>query len=197
MVISGLEIIDSAVKIGLGAILAGLSGIAIARLNHDREAMKAREGRRRELLEKVAENVEIFSHAWLRHWALVIESVRFMTRGKEMPQDRREFGEQTRRDAFEAAKFLSTAEAHLLLLGEEKAQQLLREYGEEANEMFRKMAIGVTGVTEDGLLEYREKMLTDRQRFYNALSAAYSRNHINLSSLRPVTKEVASPRSAH
>jgi hypothetical protein len=66
-----LDIADSAVKIGLGALISGVAAYLNAKLGHSREAAKVQSTRRRELLESVAEQIEVFTHVALKLWARI------------------------------------------------------------------------------------------------------------------------------
>ena len=70
--VTPVEIIDTAVEIGLGALISGAAAYWIARLNHDREMEKERTRRRRELFESIAEQVERFTHATLKYYGLMV-----------------------------------------------------------------------------------------------------------------------------
>ncbi|MFW1433713.1 hypothetical protein ACEV94_22605 [Vibrio parahaemolyticus] len=62
MAISYLEIIDTAVKIGLGALISGVTTWKVTKLQHKNDNEKLRRTHKLESLESVAEQVEIFSH---------------------------------------------------------------------------------------------------------------------------------------
>lgn len=55
-----LNVVDSAVKIGLGALVAAVAGFATIKANHKREREKARQEWKRQKLEKLVE--EIMAH---------------------------------------------------------------------------------------------------------------------------------------
>jgi hypothetical protein len=173
--VTSLEILDTAVKVGLGALITAGSGYVLARLNHTREAEKERIRRRRELLEKIAEQVETFSHAALRYWALVTEWARYEEREKDMPEDRLTMAEDARLELFNAFRELTSAEAKLLLLGENTAQTLLRDYGEGVRSMARDGYIGKQRLSEKQMVEHRTAFLANRAALFTKLSEVYRR----------------------
>ena len=83
--VTQLEIIDTAIKIGLGALISGIAAFLIARLNHNKEIEKIRANRRRELLEEIAEKVEKFNTAAIRYWAILLERVTYEEQGQAFP----------------------------------------------------------------------------------------------------------------
>lgn len=171
--ITSLEIVDTAVKVGLGACISAVSSYALAQANHQREAGKERTQRRRELLESVAEQTEAFSHSALRYWALMAEWTRYQIRGKEIPEERLQMAEETRSELFDAFRNLSSAEAKLLLLGEGDAQALLRDYGEAVVVMARDAYVGRKGLTEERMLQHRAEFLQNRKALFTKLSEVY------------------------
>ena len=64
-----LQIIDTAVKIGLGALISGIAAYLVTKTTHREEARKLRSRRRSDLFEQVAEQVEEATHVALKYWA--------------------------------------------------------------------------------------------------------------------------------
>jgi hypothetical protein len=158
--ITPIDVIDTAVKIGLGALISGAAGYWIAKLNHDREIEKDRVHRRRELLESVAEQVETFTQNALHYWAVLTDDTRRLEATPEL---------------LASFKELTSAESKLLLLGENECQKLVREYGEYVKgfrEQFMLKGKLATGAEQK---EFRENILSQRVTVFHALSAAYNR----------------------
>jgi threonine dehydratase len=59
--VTTIDVIDSAVKIGLGALISGLATYLVAKSSHDKTIAKERAQRKRDMLEAVAQHVT-------RHW---------------------------------------------------------------------------------------------------------------------------------
>src|SRR4051812_36581918 len=62
---TSLEVVDSAVKIGLGAVLTGIFAWLSGRSSHHNELAKERLRRRQDAIERIAEQFETASHAYL------------------------------------------------------------------------------------------------------------------------------------
>ena len=168
------EIIDTAVKIGLGALISASGAYWVAHHNHDRDAEKERLRRRRELLEEVAEQVEHFTHAALRCWSVASEVAGFRDRNQAPPAKRVEVLFARRADLYEAFQQISSAEAKLLLLGEIDAQKLLRDYGEYVGEVRSNTHPDhLASVTE--FTAHRAGILKRRMQFFARLSADYAK----------------------
>ena len=84
---SPIEVLDTSVKIGLGALISGAAAYFLAKLNHNREIEKERLRRRRELFEEVAEQIEKFTHIVLKFWGTVIGFVRSKNAGRAISDE--------------------------------------------------------------------------------------------------------------
>lgn len=59
-----IDVIDTAVKIGLGALISGISTYAVTHLNHKKDKNKLLFERHLERVERATENVEEYFEAW-------------------------------------------------------------------------------------------------------------------------------------
>ncbi|MDP5239756.1 hypothetical protein Q9Q94_09450 [Uliginosibacterium sp. 31-16] len=171
--VSYLEIIDSAVKIGLGALIAAFSSYLLAKHNHSRDLEKDHIRRKRELLESVAEQVEGFTHLSLRYWAFIGDWIRSKRDSRSMSENRSKDLERTRDALFDSFKEVTSGEAKLLLLGLKKPQQALRAYGEVITELRKALFIGGPLASEEELQLWRSRLLSARELFFQELSDAY------------------------
>ena len=170
-----LDIVDTAVKIGLGALISGLATYGVTKLNHDKDIEKSKLKRQRELLEEIASQTEEFSNVVLKYWAYMVEHVRYVERNKEGPEDLESRIESAARELFEKFSKLSSAEGKLILLGATKAQELVREYGEYVKDFRRKAWQGNSRLTELELESYRTEILSKRKVLYQELRSAYEK----------------------
>lgn len=170
-----IDIVDTAVKIGLGALISGTATYRITNLNHDREIEKSRLSRQRELLEEIAGQTEQFSNAVLKYWAYMVEYVRKKNRQAAIPEELNQRIETASKDVFDTISFLSSAEGKLILLGADKAQVILREYGEFVKAFRRVAWPGNANLTEQKLDEYRTQLLKKRMSLYSEIRRAYEK----------------------
>jgi hypothetical protein len=140
--VTALEIIDTAVKVGLGALVSGAATYFIAKLNHIREIEKATGNRRREMVEGIAQQIQSFTTHALRYWALTCERVEYKRINEKMPADRLSLWDAAY-VADGAFPELANAEGQLLLMGEIECANLVRAYGDYVNEFMYKSAKGV------------------------------------------------------
>lgn len=168
---TALDIFDSAIKIGLGALIAGLSAYFLAKAQHANSLQKDKVDREFELLKEVAEKVERFTTAALRFWSLAGDWRRIQQRTPDTPLPKT----LTEAQATLYANFneLTSAEALLLLLGHEDAQVALRKYGDLVVSFSKESSVVSPAMKQDQVNAYRGKFLDARQTFFGLLHAKY------------------------
>jgi hypothetical protein len=124
-----LDIVDTAVKIGLGAMISGVATYFVTKLNHKKDSEKESHKRKRELLESIAEEVETFSNATLEYWAYLVEFTRYKESSKETPSALKDKVEEAGVRLFKDYAQLTSAESKLLLLGYESCELAVKEFG--------------------------------------------------------------------
>jgi len=170
-----LSVVDTAVKIGLGALISGLATYTVTRLNHNKEIEKERINRQRELLEEIASQTEEFSTTVLKYWAYMIEYIRYVENNKEVPEDLDARIEKSAKDLFDKFTHLSSAEGKLILIGATEAQEKIRDFGEYVKDFRRKAWQGNKALTESDLDNYRENILNKRKSLYEEIRRVYTK----------------------
>lgn len=170
-----LSIVDTAVKIGLGALISGIATYSVSKLNHNKEIEKDKLNRQRELLEEIAGQTEEFSTSVLKYWAYMVEHIRYTEQKKVLPEDLDLRIDNAAKDLFVKFSHLSSAEGKLILIGATKAQELVREFGEYVKEFRRKAWQGNKSLTENDLNEYRETILKKRKSLYEEIRSVYAK----------------------
>ena len=171
--VTALDIIDSAVKIGLGALIAGVSAYSLARSQYSRDLQKERIRREFELLKQTSEQVEQFTHTALKYWALVGEWARYERNGTAMLEARAALLTGFTDELFASYKEMTNAEAILSLLGYKKAQALARTYGEVVRDFRSKANRLVAPLTEEQSQEWRTRILQARECLFDELGVCY------------------------
>ncbi|GAB3536204.1 hypothetical protein [Photobacterium alginatilyticum] len=175
MATTAIEVIDTAVKIGLGGLITLLGTIAVTKLNHGHENKKETNKRFYDALESVGANIEEMTHVSLRYWALIIEWARNNQQGFGLTEKRQEELERTKIDMFDQFKNLTVAESKLLLLDLDEPATLLREYGEFLKDLRRKYYDGKASLTEEDMELVREQLLVKREVLFKSLSESYKK----------------------
>ena len=166
-----LEVVDSAVKIGLGAIVAGISALVLAKAQHRNTLDKARIDREFQLLKEVAEQVERFTHSALKYWALAADWHRALRTNADAK--RSEQLRQAQSELFDRFNDVTAAEASLLLMGQEAAQCELRTYGEFVVSFRKSVTNASEPMSDEVINDYRTYFLRARATFFSALHAIY------------------------
>ncbi len=166
-----LEVIDSAVKIGLGALIAGLSALALAKAQHRNLLDKVRSEREFQLLAEVAEKVERFTHSALKYWALAADWHRALR--KDPKAAKPEALRVAQEELFDRFNDVTAAEATLLLIGQENAQAQLRTYGEYVAGYRKNAANLADPMAEETISDYRTYFLRARASLFRELHAIY------------------------
>ena len=170
-----IDVLDSAVKIGLGAAISGLATYATMSAKTKQDILLDTLRKRREILEGVAEQTEYFTNAILRYWAAMVE----LARNRELKQKSTNLVldkiEIAATDIVDGAKYLSGAEAKLLLLGYEESQNLLRDYGEFCI-AFRRSIWPEKEELYSGEIEQKKSEILDKRKlFFDSLRDAYEK----------------------
>jgi hypothetical protein len=170
---TSLDIVDSAVKIGLGALIASASTLVLTRVQHRNLMQTTHSEREFSLLKDVAQKVEIFTHCVLRFWAFAGDWQR--ARRFDAVANPSSHYEKSRNELFDAFNELTSAEALLLLMGYAAAQENLRAYGEMVSSMRKFMSERAEPVSDDVIADYRTFILRARAVFFEELNAVYTR----------------------
>ena len=166
-----IDVLDTAVKIGLGAVITGVSTYLVAISSHNREIQKAKIKRRQEMLEDIAEKVELFTNSALRYYAAMMDHARSSDKTPELTVEFDERQESEKKDLRANYRELSSAEAKLLLLGHNRCQELVRDYGESLADFYGKRW---TSVSEEEARGYRELILKKREQIFKELQKNYN-----------------------
>ena len=166
-----IEVVDSAVKIGLGALITGVIAFLLSTTQHRNDRKKAKIDREFEMLKEVAEKVESFNHIALRYWALVTDWRRKLLLDNSNPKSNHLL--DTEHKLFNSFSELTNAESLLLLFGYEDAQIALRDYGESVV-AFRKRVLSMDiSFNDDDAAGYRESIIKKRTDLFGLLNNIY------------------------
>ena len=168
-----IEVADTAVKIGLGALIAGISAFLLARSQYRYDLRKTKVSREFELLKDIAEKVERFTQSALMYWAISAD----WHKARRVNPDRKKSEAllSAQKELFSRFNELTSAEAFLLLLGEKEAQQQLRVYGDHVMVYRRQASRATDALRDEEIDDYREYILRARESFFARLNEIYGR----------------------
>lgn len=168
-----IEIADTAIKIGLGAALSGISAFLINRQSHNKGLEKENNSRNKETLENVTLNIEELTHALLKYWSYILEWARNNEKGVKASTEKIESIIELRGEIFNLFKGLTNSEGRLLLIGCVEQQKKLREYGALISDFYRYASRSNEEMKSSELEAWRSKILEAREQLYSSLNKSY------------------------
>ena len=166
-----IEVADSAIKIGLGALIAGVAALLLDRSQHRNNVRKDAIEREFQLLRDVGEKIERFTQSTLRYWAYASDWHRSLRSDPGTPKPQSLKNAQTA--LFEHFGELTSAEASLLLLGHDEAQGWLRTYGEYVSSFTKHVNDSSHPLAEESINDYRMYFLRARSNLFKELNRYY------------------------
>lgn len=167
-----IAVIDTVVKVGLGALLSALGAITIATINSSRNYAMERLKRRRDLLEVAVQELQVFTNAAMSYWAEF--SVFIEIRGNEEKEEGILSNLKRKRSKLnEASSSFNVAQAKLLLLGDKKANELLRKYGGAVEDFVKEANINDQALDQEKLNQFRNTLREARTNAISRLASLY------------------------
>jgi hypothetical protein len=174
--VTAMEVVDTAVKIGLGALISGLATYWVTKLNHDKELEKQTIRRRRELLEQIAAGVEQFWNEYRRYFLVSLEAIHRAQTDDVIPTVIVDEYEARKQKVMESTNELSTAQSSLLLLGDKDSNEILITMIVRTEAYMRATRTLDTDKTITELKQMHDDILGIRDNFYSALSNTYNKS---------------------
>ncbi|WP_312377120.1 hypothetical protein [Pseudomonas oryzihabitans] len=168
-----IEIVDTTVKIGLGAVVTGIATLVNNKLSHAKSVEKDSLQRSIAVLESVTLSIEEMTHTLLKHWSFIIDVARNSEKGVEASEERLRHIAGLRSEVYHLFKGFTNGEGRLLLIGCVDQQKKLREYGSIISEYHRYTSPNNAPASSAELEAWRNKILDARGQLYVALNKAY------------------------
>ena len=165
-----IQLTDTPLKIGLGALIAGLMAWLLLRRSIHLQQNTQRETRRLEILEQVSAQVGTVTHIFAKYSSLVNESIQF---GDRWPQARRQELDDVNNELVTEFKRLAEAESKLLMLGENNLERSLRLYGAKIAIYRKQVYVGRKDITPEHKTALKSAINQVREQFYDMLSRKY------------------------
>ena len=167
------ELLDTAVKIGMGATISAIASISLSRLHFKQKQSDLRQDRHRSLLEDVAKHAEEVNHVYLKYWEMMIEYIHALQAGFDWPQNRRNELFLIIDELIIVFNELTIAESKLLLLGEKNVYRNLRKYRHKVVQFRRHFSLDKKQLSESEAQEMKKEISEAREQFYEVLSKSY------------------------
>mgnify|MGYP003604416092 FL=1 len=162
-----LEILDTSIKIGLGALITGVIAYFNQKANISASMIKDNLQFNRNLLTSISADIEEINHLILKMWSI------FENETKKTPVDQTKILERLdplRKSLFNDFRLLSKNEGLLLLHGYTEQQEKLRFYGELLGKFNSYTLFKSDSVDIQKTSEYRIKILAARKELYQSLN---------------------------
>ena len=162
-----LEILDTSIKIGLGALITGVIAYFNQKANISASMIKDNLQFNRNLLTSISADIEEINHLILKMWSI------FEFEAKKIPVDQTKILERLdplRKSLFNDFRLLSKNEGLLLLHGYTEQQEKLRFYGELLGKFNSYTLFKSDSVDIQKTSEYRIKILAARKELYQSLN---------------------------
>ncbi len=168
-----IQLVDTSAKVGLGALVTGLSAWIISRRHPGAaRATNARAQKRLATLEAISADVGNITHIFAKYSALVIESIRF---GHRWPVARKQEFDAVNLELVAEFKKMADAEAKLLMLGEKGLEKTLRLYGAKIAHFRKQVYVGRKDISSQEIADIKQDIHKLREQFYDLLSKKYDR----------------------
>lgn len=174
--ITWMEVVDSAIKIGLGAVIGGIATYVTTKTTHDHDSRKEYIKRRRDMLDKIVDDLDGFSQHLMDYWANVNNALFKKANSQRLTDKELEEIQEKENTLFNSFKDLHTVESRLLLLSEKKMSDNFTEYSELAKEFFRKSSYENPDLTSEIMNNYHSNLKIKRQNLILGLSKTYISN---------------------
>ncbi len=175
MEMSYLEILDTAIKIGLGTLISGVTTWKVTRLQHKNEDEKERNRRRIDNLEKVASQTQMFCHDAMIYWSRIVDYTRKQETSQALSESQLRDLKEARTKLYSSYENLTSAESTLYLLGLKDSQERLRILGDAVSQFYAEVFIGEHGKSLEVVKRWRADILANRELFFNNLHKAYTK----------------------
>jgi len=166
-----ISILDTVVKVSLGALVSGITATIIIK-QKQRQAEKSLRTRRVDTMEDIASTVGSFSHVFSKYSALIVESTRY---GDQWPTQRREELERITEELVRIFQRIAEVESKLLLLGEKHLEKSLKLYAGKIAYFRKHVYVGRQDLSEEELNQIKKDIAKLREQFYDILSRRYDK----------------------
>ena len=168
-----IEVVDSAVKIGLGAAITGVTAFFISKGNRQHEFDKEYFKRRQDLLERVSENFEEIHMLFFKITIDYSGYVESYVKDLFPSQDHRDKYYSYIQQIGDRLRELHLLEGRLLLAGISEGTDCLREYRLLATDVNNIIRLDEPEATRAEVLRKTGELCSKKDQFYSTLSEAY------------------------
>jgi hypothetical protein len=170
-----LDVIDTAVKIGLGALISGVTTYFVANKNHFNEKAKAVIDKKVSILEYSTENIEAYLYALNRYFSRIDGVLRNgQYQGGSAIEKRLSITiKKVDSNLIEARKERDIAVSRLKLIGANDVTKHLSEIASIENELRALVIFEKILPKEDQFNDFRKRYHSEKNKFYKSLECEF------------------------
>lgn len=166
-----IQLVDTAVKVATGALIAVVTGWFVLRQKTASAGPRGlREQKRLSVYEDISTFVGQVTHIFSKYASLATESAQL---GDHWPGTRRQELEEINRELVATFEKMATAEAKLLILGEKNLARSLKIYAGQIVAFRRQVYVGRKDLNPEQVGALKQSVLQARESFYDMLSRKY------------------------
>ena len=176
MPLTTIDVIDTAVKIGLGGLITGIATYYISRLNHNHEYKKEKDKRYFNTIEEVSTLIEESTHIALKYWSylhLFIDKEKLNEEDELIHEEKQKVFKSLENDFYHMFKNITVAESRLMLNRLNEEASLLREYGLSIGNL---RAIRYSdSLNKTSINNSKQELEEKRKKLFEKLAEAYNK----------------------
>ena len=170
---SFIDILDTAVKIGLGALISGVTTYWVSTSKNRHELNYEMIKRRLNLLDKVAEQIELFYHDYLMYNGKVWQYVLDDATKKEFPKGYKSSLKESYEKVKDTTTQFSSGLSRLLLIGEKDSYKAARELGNIISDHMEKTYETEKPLTVSEIEGKKNEVVEKKETLFKKLSESY------------------------
>lgn len=169
-----IEIIDTSIKVALGALIAGVSGYWLSGMRIKQNRQQQKLDHQRDLIEGIAQQAEQVHHIFMKYFELIQEYMNATKNRYDWPQSRRSELYLVLDELVQSFNELTAAESKLLLLNEKPLYKSLRKFRSKVVFFRRHFYIDKKDLSHQEAQDIKREVSKLREQFFDALSDRYA-----------------------
>lgn len=173
-----LDITDTAVKIGLGAMISFIGTVWLTRTNNRFSRQEEAKRTRQRILEEVLVLVDEFSKTVAVYLAERMNAAHKLEKGRRLSKHEEQELKDFDMRLFHDFTLVNTSKSKLYFIGAESSRDKLLKYRELVDEFYKIAEISNDNCSEQKLIELKEKIVEARETFYASLGQDFKKDKI-------------------
>lgn len=172
-----LDVIDTAVKVGLGAAISGIATYQVTRLNHSSDISKELAKRKVEALTYSIEKLELYFAAFSRCYARLTGFLQAGTEPGNFPVEKLKLYKEVDQELVKARDARAVASSRLRLVGQSEAARLIAKISAVERKLRDKVIFDKKIPSLDELNEISKEINEIKKTIYELLAKAFENAH--------------------